>query len=186
MLWTVVVTSTMAVLALLGVLVAWSPGRLEPVVDSAGRSVEGGISEKIRVPINGVEQGMVIKSRGADNPVLLYVHGGMPDYFLTQDYPTGLEEHFTVVWWDQRGSGLSFDPAIPPESVTAEQLIDDTIEVTEYLCERFGQDKVYLMGHSGGTFIGIQAAAREPQLYHAYIAVARQDPVRAAAVERAT
>ena len=44
------------------------------------------------------------------NPVLLVVHGGpgMPDHFLTKRYPTGLEELFTVVWWEQRGTGLSY------------------------------------------------------------------------------
>ena len=41
----------------------------------------------------------------------------MPDYFLTQDYPTGLDEYFTVVSWEQRGSGLSYSSDIPPESV---------------------------------------------------------------------
>jgi pimeloyl-ACP methyl ester carboxylesterase len=105
--------------------------------------------------------------------VLLYLHGGMPDYFLTQDYPTGLDEYFTVVWWEQRGSGLSYSADIPPETVNLEQLVSDTIEVTNYLRKRFGQEKVYLMGHSGGTFIGIQAAARAPELYFAYVGVAQ-------------
>ena len=54
-----------------------------------------------------------------------------------------------------------------------EQMISDTLEVTKYLRQRFGQDKIYLMGHSGGSFIGIQAAARAPELYHAYIGVAQ-------------
>ena len=63
---------------------------------------------KVFVNINGVEQGMFIKSIDAANPVLLYLHGGMPDYFLTAKYPTGLENYFTVVWWEQRGSGLSY------------------------------------------------------------------------------
>jgi pimeloyl-ACP methyl ester carboxylesterase len=105
--------------------------------------------------------------------VLLYLHGGMPDYFLTERYPTGLEDHFTVVWWEQRGSGISYSADIPPESKTLEQMISDTLDVTNYLCHRFGKEKIYLMGHSGGTFIGIQAAAREPQLYSAYIGVAQ-------------
>ena len=107
------------------------------------------------------------------NPVLLYLHGGMPDYFLTQKYPTGLEDYFTVVWWDQRGSGHSYSADIPPETMTLEQMISDTLEVTNYLRHRFGKEKIYLMGHSGGTFIGIQAAARAPELYYAYIGVAQ-------------
>jgi len=95
-----------SVLVLLGVLLLWSPGRPTPFLDAKGKVLPGSISEKIHVNINGVEQGMFIKGQDSRNPVLLYLHGGMPDYFLTQDYPTGLDEHFTVVWWEQRGSGL--------------------------------------------------------------------------------
>ena len=120
-----------------------------------------------------MKQGMFIKSKDATNPVLLYLHGGMPDYFLTQRYPTGLEDYFTVVWWEQRGSGISYSADIPPETMTLEQMISDTLEVTNYLRHRFGKEKIYLMGHSGGTFIGIQAAARAPELYFAYIGVAQ-------------
>jgi pimeloyl-ACP methyl ester carboxylesterase len=97
----------------------------------------------------------------------------MPDYFLKQKYPTGLEDVFTVVWWEQRGSGISYNDSISKESITMEQLISDTLVVTNYLRDRFHQDKIYLMGHSGGTFFGIQAAAQHPELYHAYIGVAQ-------------
>jgi pimeloyl-ACP methyl ester carboxylesterase len=116
---------------------------------------------------------MFIKSKDASHPVLLYLHGGMPDYFLTQRYPTGLENDFTVVWWEMRGSGISYSPDIPSETMTQEQMISDTLEVTNYLRRRFGKEKIYLMGHSGGTFIGIQTAARAPELYCAYIGVAQ-------------
>jgi pimeloyl-ACP methyl ester carboxylesterase len=162
-----------SVLVLVGVLLLWSAGRPTPFLDDNGKPLPGSVSEKIRVDINGVEQGMFIKGKDSGNPVLLYLHGGMPDYFLTQDYPTGLGEYFTVVWWEQRGSGLSYSPDIPPESVNPEQLVSDTLSVTNYLRRRFGQQRIYLMGHSGGTFIGIQAAARAPELYRAYIGVAQ-------------
>jgi pimeloyl-ACP methyl ester carboxylesterase len=97
----------------------------------------------------------------------------MPDYFLPEQYPTGLEDLFTVVWWDQRGTGLSYDSDIPPGTMTLEQFISDTLEVTDYLRERFDQDKIYLLGHSWGSFIGIQAAARAPERYRAYIGMAQ-------------
>ena len=161
------------VLILVGVLLAYSPGKAKPLLDEWGETLEGSISEKIFVNINGVEQGMFIKSKDSTNPVLLYLHGGMPDYFLTRKYPTGLEDYFTVVWWEQRGSGLSYYADIPPETITLEQMISDTKEATNYLCKRFGQEKIYLMGHSGGTFIGIQVAAVVPELYYAYIGVAQ-------------
>jgi pimeloyl-ACP methyl ester carboxylesterase len=161
------------ILILAGVMLACSPGKAKPFLDESGNHLAGSISEKIHVNINGVEQGMFIKSKDSTNPVLLYLHGGMPDYFLTRKYPTGLEDYFTVVWWDQRGSGLSYSAGIPPETMTLEQMISDTKVVTSYLRKRFGQEKIYLMGHSGGTFIGIQVAAAAPELYHAYIGVAQ-------------
>ena len=161
------------ILILVGVLLLLSPGKPAPVVDENGKPLAGSISEKVFVDINGVKQGMFIKSNDETNPVLLYLHGGMPDYFLTEKYPTGLEEDFTVVWWEQRGSGISYSDDIPPETLNLEQMISDTLEMTNYLRQRFGKEKIYLMGHSGGTFIGIQAAARAPELYHAYIGVAQ-------------
>jgi pimeloyl-ACP methyl ester carboxylesterase len=161
------------VLILVGVLALRSSGKPNPILDEDGRPLPGSLSEKIFVDINGVKQGMFIQSKDASNPVLLILHGGpaMPEYFLTRSYPTGLEDEFTVVWWEQRGAGLSYNAGLPPETITAEQLISDTLEVTNYLRNRFGQDKIYLMGHSWGSFLGIQAAARAPELYHAYIGV---------------
>jgi pimeloyl-ACP methyl ester carboxylesterase len=164
------------ILILVSVLLLWSyPGKSEPFVDENGSPLAGSISEKIHININGVEQGMFIKGRDVNNPVLLFLHGGpgMPEYFLTQSYPTGLEEYFTVVWWDRRGAGLSYSPDIPLETMTVEQSILDTLAVTNYLRQRFGTEKIYLMGHSGGSFIGIQAAARAPELYYAYIGMAQ-------------
>ncbi len=159
-----------------GVLLFWSyPGKPAPFLDQTGSPLVGSLSEKIYVEIDGLKQGMVIKSKDQTRPVLLFLHGGpgMPEYWLTRRYPTGLEDCFTVCWWDQRGAGLSYHPHIPPEMMTYEQLIADTLEVTHYLRRRFGQEKIYLMAHSGGSFFGIQAAARAPALYHAYVGVAQ-------------
>ena len=113
----------------------------------------GSLVDKVHTNINGVEQGMFIRSTDAAHPVLLYLHGGpgMPTYFLNRKYPTGLEENFTAVWWEQRGAGLSYDAKIPPVTMTVEQIIADTLAVTDYLRSRFGKEKIYLMGHSWGS-----------------------------------
>ncbi len=171
--WIAVAIFLILLLILGAVLLVMSPGTPKPFLDERGRPLVGSISEKIRVNINGVEQGMFIQGRNERNPVLLYLHGGVPDHFLKDRYPTGLEDIFTVVWWEQRGSGLSYYPDMSPESLNPEQLVLDTVALTNFLRARFGQDKIYLMGRSGGTFFGIQAAARAPELYRAYIAVAQ-------------
>jgi pimeloyl-ACP methyl ester carboxylesterase len=156
------------VFAVVGLILWWSSGEARPFLGRDGKPLPGSISEKIRVEINGVEQGMFVKGMDVHNPVLLLVHGGpgMPDYFLREDHPTRLDEHFTVAWWDQRGAGLSYDPDMPRSTMTVAQFVADTLAVTDYLRERFGQDKIYLLGHSWGSFIGIQAAQRAPERLH--------------------
>jgi pimeloyl-ACP methyl ester carboxylesterase len=118
---------------------------------------------------------MIIQSTDISHPVLLFLHGGpgMPEFFLNCTHPAGLERDFTVVWWDQRGAGLSYSPDIPSHTMTVAQMIADTIAVTHYLRQRFGKDRIYLLGHSWGSFLGIQVAAAAPELYHAYIGMAQ-------------
>jgi pimeloyl-ACP methyl ester carboxylesterase len=121
-----------------------------------------------------MEQGMFIRSKDISNPVLLFLHGGpgMPEYFLEDKYPSGLDQYFTVCWWEQRGAGLSY-PNPQDKVITTEQLIEDSIAVTNYLRGRFQQDQIYLMGHSWGTFLGIQTVKQKPELYRAYIGVSQ-------------
>jgi len=156
-----------------GMLILCYSGNPKPFTDTNGKIIQGSISEKIFIDINGSKQGLFIKSKNRNNPVLLYLHGGMPDYFLTQQFPSGLEDYFTVVWWEQRGAGISYDKKMPTENITSRQLIEDTKTLTKFLINRFGKEKIYLMGHSGGTFIGIQTVVESPELFHAYIAVAQ-------------
>lgn len=152
-------------------LLVVSPGKIKPFVDDKGNKIDNSISEKIYVDINGVKQGMFIKGKNINNPVLLFVHGGplMPEYFLNDKYPTGLEEYFTICWWEQPGVGLSYSSDISKEDLTLKAIIEDTIEVTNFLREKFDKDKIYLLGHSWGSFVAIQAAYRRPELYNAYI-----------------
>lgn len=159
------------ILLLVGVLLAYSPGKPEPFFDINGKPLEGSISEKVFLNIGGVKQGMFIRGKSLKNPVLLFVHGGpcFPEYFLVDKYPAGLEDIFTVCYWEQRGGGLSCSSEVTLDSLTLEQLRDDAIEVTNYLRDRFGQEKIYLMAHSGGTSFAIQTAAKAPELFYAYI-----------------
>jgi len=156
-----------------GLLRAWSPGQPPKLVDDRGRRIARSLSERVFLQINGVRQGLIIQSTDIANPVLLFLHGGpgMPEFFLNATHPAGLEQDFTVVWWEQRGAGLSYSPDIPPQSMTVAQLIADTIAVTDYLRERFDQDKIILLGHSWGSFLGVQVAAAAPERYRAYIAM---------------
>lgn len=161
------------ILILLGVLLAYSPGKPTPFLDENGIKLSSSISEKIFLDINGTKQGMFIKGKNLNNPVILYLHGGMPDYFLTEKYPTHLEDNFTMVWWEQRNCGISYNSNSTKDITTLEQLADDTIVLTKYLLERFNKKKIYLMGHSGGTFLGVYVIDKMPELFDAYIGIAQ-------------
>ena len=172
-LMTLFILFSSAILVIFIFLLVNSTGKPELFLDDKKNILINSVSEKGFIEINGGKFGFFIKGKNINNPVLLYLHGGMPDYFLTQDFPTGLDEIFTVVWWDQRGAGLSFNALLNRNTVNIDSLIEDTREITNYLCKRFSQDKIYLMAHSGGTFLGVKVIEKYPELYRAYIGVAQ-------------
>lgn len=155
------------------ILLVYSPGTIEPYLDESGKPIPGSISEKTFINIGGVKQGMFIKSKNTNNPILLYVHGGpaFPNYFLIDKFKPGLEDYFTVCYWEQRGGGLSYTSEVTLESMNFTQLASDAIDVTNYLRKRFDKEKIYIMAHSGGTPIALIAVQKEPKLYYAYIGI---------------
>ncbi len=135
--------------------------------------------ERTYLEVNDIRQGMFLQSKDTGSPVLLILHGGpgSPEISFELQYPTGLDDLFTVCWWEQRGSGISYHSDIPRDTMTVEQMIDDTLIVVDYLRERFNKEKIYLMGHSWGSLLGVLTVQRAPELFHAYIGtgqVARQ------------
>lgn len=175
MLILIAVTLSFFLVTLFIFLLIVSPGKPKPLTDHNQQAVEGSISEKIFLKIGGVQQGMFIRGKDVKNPVLLFVEGGpsFSEYFLVEKYPTGLEDHFTVCYWEERGGGISYTPQVTLESLTLEQFASDAIEVTNYLRERFNKEKIYVLAHSGGTAFAIQAVAHFPQLFHSYIGVSQ-------------
>ena len=176
--------------AFAGVILWWSPGKPRPVLGPDGRPAPHGIWEKTRIPVNGTDQGLFLRAADVTKPVLLFVHGGpgMPEYFLDRTHPTGLEQDFVVAWWEQRGAGMSYSAGLDDATMTIDQMVDDVIGVADYLRTRFHQDRVYLLAHSWGSFIGIQAAARAPERFLAYLGmgqVSQQRDAETLAYQRA-
>jgi len=84
-----------------------------------------------------------------------------------------LERHFTVVHWDQRGTGKSFDRNIPRSSMTLDQFVADLDELVEIVRRRFGKQKVAILGHSWGSTLGAIYAARFPEKVSVYVGAAQ-------------
>ena len=152
-----------------------SPGKIGPLKDEEGKEIVNSISEKQFIEIGGIRQGFFLRSENPLNPIILFLHGGpgSPELAILYRYeiPERLEKYFTVCYWDQRGAGMSFNGSIDTDTMTLDQMIEDTNQVTEYLKRRFNQEKIYLMGHSWGSFLGIKTIEKHPESYLAYIGI---------------
>jgi pimeloyl-ACP methyl ester carboxylesterase len=160
-----------ALVAGLVILVAW-PASTPPVLGPDGRPVRGSIAELSTVRLGGADQAVMIRAASPDKPVLLYLAGGpgQSDLALTRVGITGgWERDFVFVDFDQRGTGKSYAAIDPASSMTVERAVADVIELTEYLRDRFDEQKVYLMGESWGTILGVLAIKERPDLYYAWI-----------------
>ncbi|HEY0747296.1 MAG TPA: alpha/beta fold hydrolase [Steroidobacteraceae bacterium] len=133
-----------------------------------------GIEIAKTVSIGGIEQFITIRGNDRRNPVLLVLHGG-PGYVetpLNWWYARGWEEYFTVVQWDQRGAGKTYLINNPDEmapTMTRERMTGDTEEMVEWVRKELGVRKIFIWGHSWGSYLGLQIALRHPQWLFAYI-----------------
>jgi pimeloyl-ACP methyl ester carboxylesterase len=132
-----------------------------------------GIDKIESVILNGFEQKILIRSENVKNPVLLFLHGGISTVAmpLTRYYENELVKHFTLVHWDRKGAGKSYHNNIPADLMSVDSQIKDAVKLTEYLIERFNTDKIYLLGLSFGSIIGLKTIHENPDYFYAYIGV---------------
>jgi len=136
-----------------------------------GGAVPGSIAEVAYRRFGGCDQWVMIRGKSLANPPLILLHGG-PGWSETsffRHFNAPLEESFTVVYWDQRGAGKSFDRTMARSSMTVEQFISDLDEVVDAVRERLGKTKVAIFGHSWGSALGVLYAARFPEKVAAYV-----------------
>jgi pimeloyl-ACP methyl ester carboxylesterase len=132
-----------------------------------------GIDESMFVQIGGIDQWVTIRGQDRANPVLLFLHGGPGD--VTNPWSFAVfapwEKYFTVVQWDQRGAGRTLKRNGPQIAltITTDRMVQDGIELVEYLCRHLGKEKVVLVGHSFGSILGVRMARSKPSLFYAYV-----------------
>ena len=147
------------------------PGNTPPFRGPKGEPVRGSIAEIKYLRLGGHDQWVMIRGESVANPPLILLHGGpgFTEMRLFRHFNAPLEKTFTVVNWDQRGAGKSFDRKLRSSSMTVEQLIADLNELVDLVCKRVGTDKVAIFGHSWGSALGVLYAARFPEKVAAYV-----------------
>ncbi len=166
------ITLTAATLGIVALVVLLArPASTPPILAADGTPLAGSISELTTVEIDGHDQALLLRGRNANAPVLLFLEGGPGGTALGAMHHSGagLEQHFVVATWDQRGTGKSLTARDPVATLTPEQAVSDTIEVAEYLRACFDKQGIYLVGSSWGTTLGVLAAQARPDLFAAYV-----------------
>lgn len=169
------IVSAIAVVLILSIVILWikSPGVSEPITDADGSPLEGSISTIEKITLGGQDQYIIIRGIDHTKPIMLFLHGGpgSPEVAFIKHYNLDIENDYVMVYWEQRGAGKSFSKHIPPETMNLEQMISDTRELSEYLARRFNRERIFIMGHSWGSLLGILSAYKHPELYHAYLGI---------------
>lgn len=140
------------------------------IVGKNSKVVSGSIAELKKVKLNGSDEWITIRGKNKDKPVLLFLAGGPGGSQLseTREQLNLLENNFVVVDWDQAGSGKSYNSA-KVNSLTPKRYVSDAHELTKYLCQRFNKKKVYVLGESWGSALGIMLVKKYPELFYAFV-----------------
>jgi proline iminopeptidase len=146
------------------------------IADARKIVTANGVERLEKVSIGGIDQWVSIRGADRRNPVLLYIHGG-PGYVsipMSWWFNRGAEEYFTIVQWDQRAAGKTYlltDPAKIAATLTRDRMIADAQEMAAWARKEFGKNKIFVLGHSWGSFLGLELAKRHPEWLYAYIGV---------------
>lgn len=136
-----------------------------------------GVSSLEQMTLGYLKQWIFIRGTDQRNPVLLFLHGGpgapMGGMSTSRKFDRELIKHFTIVHWDQRGAGKSFNTDIAANQMSINRLVEDCNELIDHLRNRFQIQKIFLVGHSGGSIIGIKAVYKYPEKIHAYVGIAQ-------------
>lgn len=132
-----------------------------------------GIEELKKIKLGGVDHWISIRGIDKDNPVMLFLHGGpgSPMMPLTWAYQRPWEDFYTVVHYDQRGAGKNYlnnDREQALEKLNFSQLVEDASEIVDYLRDYLNKEKVFVMGYSYGSSIGLALSKKRPEAIYAY------------------
>jgi pimeloyl-ACP methyl ester carboxylesterase len=132
-----------------------------------------GVDERKYVEIGGIQQWITIRGEDRSNPLLLFLHGGPGDCTNLWSYSAFRPwlKHFTVVQWDQRGAGKTLGQNGPriAKTITIDRLVQDGVELSEWLRKSEQKEKILLVGHSWGSILGVLMAKARPALFHAFV-----------------
>ena len=130
------------------------------------------LDERLDIDVNGDKQNIHIRSNNVDKEVLLFVHGGpgVPDRtWVMPKQSKYLADHCIMVCWDQRMAGINYRKKDIDKPITIDMMVEDMKAVVDYLRNRFNKEKIYFVGHSWGSMLGVCYLQKYPETIKAYV-----------------
>lgn len=155
------------------ILILFFPSWTPQIKDKSGKVLPNSVSSLEQIELGGIKQSILIRGKDTQNPIVLFLHGGpgYPQIAYARKYQSELENDFIVVNWDQRGSGKSYHWNMSDKDLIVENLIKDTLELTEYLKHKFNQPKIIIVGHSWGSLLATWTVQKYPEHFYAYVGI---------------
>ncbi|MBZ5535272.1 MAG: alpha/beta hydrolase [Acidobacteriia bacterium] len=146
------------------------------VAEERAISSPTGINSLEAVRIGGIDQWIEVRGQNVNNPILLFIHGGPGIAFIPLGgaFQGPWEKYFTVVQWDQRGARKTYasnDKELLRKSMNVSRMEQDTLDVVNYPRNPFKRGKIFVLGHSWGSILGLWLAHEHPDLIFAYVGV---------------
>ncbi|MGE8207208.1 alpha/beta fold hydrolase [Heyndrickxia sp. NPDC080065] len=164
-----IILCILCIFIILLIFPSWTP----KIRDDKGAVLPNSVSILEQIELDGIKQSILIRGKDKRNPIVLFLHGGpgYPQISYARKYQSELENDFIVVNWDQRGSGKSYHLGMSENDLQIDNLIQDTVELTEYLKQKFDQPKIFIAGHSWGSLLAIWTVQKHPEDFYAYIGI---------------
>ncbi|MGL1894254.1 MAG: alpha/beta hydrolase [Spirochaetaceae bacterium] len=127
--------------------------------------------------INNMKQYYTVQTRDESLPLILFLHGGPGGANIgmssVMDSNSSLTEHFTIIQYDQRGAGKSYNEEMIEDYISLDLLLDDIKKIIDEILQKFNKEKLYIIGHSFGTLLGVRLCKDIPSKIISYIGIAQ-------------
>lgn len=145
----------------------------KPFLDPKGKPISNSIAKMQYLNLGGIKQWVLFRGYNKENPILIFLHGGpgVSEHALFRYYNSELEKHFVVVGWDQRETGKTYTGKLSDDQLKIEHFLSDLHELIKFVKHKFNKNKVYLMGKSWGSILGILYSQKYPENVEAYLAI---------------
>lgn len=130
------------------------------------------LDERLYIDVNGDKQHLHIRTNNLNADILLFVHGGpgvCDRSWVMPKQSKYLADDFVMVCWDQRMAGKSYKSKNADKEMSIGQQVDDMYEVVNYLRSRFNKNKIFFVGHSWGSILGVCYLLKYPKSIKAYV-----------------